>query len=192
MILTGVAIIGAAFPIYQTYSQDSEPADPVKITALDGQAIKDDGIKQVPRCIHVVRGTGRVENGHHLWVGLKSFAGGERGQVQRVRFAREAHTQESAGGREGWLAYELNVGGEDQTGSTSAIVLLDLDSRTNKALSGALIGIDDLGVTTKPGGRDLWRLVLEHYPTGVRQVDEVSVTRKSGDKLSCDELASRR
>ncbi|MFJ5281326.1 hypothetical protein [Streptomyces parvulus] len=172
VVLTAIVGVIVAAPVLLSWLPD----DDVTISTYKDGA-------QVPRCIPFLSGTGKVPEGHQLWVVI-GF-GDEDGE-DRYIFSRPARMRNGT-----WSASKVNVGGQAQALSPYRLAAVDVDPATDTMLRSTLVDLSDTNVVAEEPFKDLWRLSWTGLPSGIRVMDEVEVTRKPGDDLSCTETAER-
>ncbi|MEU1436395.1 hypothetical protein ABZ438_20235 [Streptomyces sp. NPDC005786] len=148
-------------------------ADDITISTPRGGA-------QVPRCITSVTGTGKLSDGHSLWVAVE-FEAKEGGS--RILFSEQAEMNDGT-----WQADRVDVGGKGQALNSYTLTAVDVDQATNAMLHSTVV---DMSFTpdedTQGPGKDIWRISYAGYPSGAKPVAQVSVTRAEGSDKSCKE-----
>ncbi|MFD9218667.1 hypothetical protein ACFWDI_01225 [Streptomyces sp. NPDC060064] len=176
--LIGLAVgVAGLIPAYMFPYQDWKHGDDIRITSLN-----DSKGEAIPRCLKVLRGSGKLQHGHHLWISVEFPK--KSGKVRTV-FAREAIMRNGK-----WRADNLNVGGEDPAGTAYTLAAVDVDKRTHEMLASAVIDMSDSGLKTLPAGDNLWRLSFRGYPSGVQSRADVGVVRDANGRLSCQEVSA--
>lgn len=176
LLVTVAALVTIALgvPGLRGYINGRLHEDDIRITSLDDS-------KDVPvaRCLRTLRGVGQVPEGHHLWIAVQFPRDDDR-----IVFALEAERHNGK-----WRADDLDIGGEDGGGQTYTIAAVDVDAQTNRMLTTAKVNLDGTTGRTLPPGEDLWRLSFLTYPSGARPRADVSVTRSTTERLSCEQAS---
>ncbi|MGW6577349.1 hypothetical protein ACWGAN_34970 [Streptomyces sp. NPDC054945] len=139
--------------------------------------------KEVPRCLPSLGGTGRLAQGHHLWITVQFR---DRNGDSRSLFSRRAVMSNGK-----WHAEKVDVGGARQALSSYTITAVDVDRATDSMLRSTVVDMSFSDAETQAEGKDLWRLSFEGYPSGAHPLAEVTVTRAGGSQSSCNELTDK-
>lgn len=165
-------VIGAIISGYNWWTG----RDAIVITSLKENS-------KVPRCLTTFGGTGKLANGHHLWIAVR-FQDAEGDS--RVLFSRRAVMNNGK-----WYAEKIDVGGERQALSAYTITAVDVDQATDEMLDSTVVDMSFSATGTEKKGKDLWRISYQEYPTGARPVADVTVSRAQGDQSSCKDLTEK-
>lgn len=141
-------------------------------TYKDGQA--------VPRCIPSFGGTGKLDNGHHLWIAVEFLD--PKGH-KRILFSRRAAMSNGT-----WYANKVDVGGEKQLMSPYTLTAVDVDQATDSMLTSTVVDMSLSDGPTEEAGRDVWRISYASYPSGAQPVDAVQVTRLKDNDPNCNSM----
>ncbi|MGX1887456.1 hypothetical protein [Streptomyces sp. NPDC055287] len=171
----GTAAAATAIAVFAPMWSTWTAANDIKITSLkEGE--------RVERCIETLSGTGELADGHHLWIALVT------GPADRYRPRNIVFTTQADLAHGEWHAENINVGGEKREGASYTLATVDVDSKTHRLLSSAVIDMYPRDSETQGPGEDLWRLSTDTYPTGAAPLDEVRVTRGASGTRSCHEI----
>ncbi|GAA2986051.1 hypothetical protein JCM13580A_02030 [Streptomyces drozdowiczii] len=134
---------------------------------------------EVLRCLRSVTGAGQVSDGHSLWMAVE-FEDGNGGH--RVLFSKRAQMNGDT-----WHTDRIDVGGKGQALNSYTLTAVDVDRATDAMLTSTVVDMAFSTAETRDPGADIWRISYAGYPSGVKPVAQVSVTRAEDDDRSCND-----
>ncbi|MEU5046285.1 hypothetical protein [Streptomyces griseorubiginosus] len=174
-VICVAAIVSVGYLVWPSFSRWLHEDDVAIDTYRNGQ--------EVPRCIPTLAGTGRLGDGHHLWIAVEFL---DKDHNTRILFSRRAVMSDGT-----WYANKIDVGGEGQLMSPYTLTAVDVDQATDRMLTSTVVDMSLSGTSSEDAGKDIWRISYAGYPSGARPVAHVQVTRLKGNDLNCNSLVEQ-